>query len=186
MGNEPCEEVPWVYDFTAAPQRAQEVVRRIQTELFTAKPNGIPGNDDAGSLSSWYVFSALGLYPEIPGVAGFVTGSPVFPKATLHLDNGKAIQITGNNASAANCYVQAVRVNGDKYDSPWIPWPLLAKGGTIDFDLGPKPSAWGTDPAKAPPSFDGAMLKWAGAFTPWRASTREWAWLKCPGARGGS
>jgi predicted alpha-1,2-mannosidase len=154
MGNEPCEETPWVYDFAGAPARAQAVVRRIQKELFTAAPEGLPGNDDAGSLSSWYVFSALGFYPQIPGVGGFVVGSPVFPKATVHLENGKDVQITGVNASEANCYVQQVKINGKRYDSPWIPWPLLENGGAVEFILGDKPAPWGSDPRQAPPSFD--------------------------------
>ncbi len=155
MGNEPDEEAPWVYDFASAPARTQEVVRRIQTELFTATPGGLPGNDDAGSLSSWYVFSALGLYPEIPGVAGFAVGSPVFPRATLHLDDGRIIQIIGNNAAPAACFVQGMTLNGQPYQSPWIPWSRLFKGGIVAFDLGEKPTAWGTDPKSAPPSFDG-------------------------------
>ena len=154
MGNEPCEETPWVYDFASAPSRAQEVVRRVQTELFTAQPSGIPGNDDAGSLSSWYVFSALGLYPEIPGVPGFVVGSPVFPKATIHLGNGKTILITGKNAAPAAPFVQNLALNGQHWDSPWIPWSALSQGAVLDFDLGTKASSWGNDPHQAPPSFD--------------------------------
>ena len=155
MGNEPCEEVPWIYDFAAAPSHTQEVVRRIQTELFTTLPDGFPGNDDAGALSSWYVFSALGLYPEIPGVAGFVVGSPVFPKATVHLENGKAIQIIGEQSSLTNPYVQSLTINNQNYESPWIPWSLLSNGAVLDFHLTDKPSVWGEDPKKAPPSFNG-------------------------------
>jgi predicted alpha-1,2-mannosidase len=154
MGNEPCEEVPWIYDFAGAPSHTQDVARRIQRELFTSRPDGLPGNDDAGSLSSWYVFSALGLYPEIPGVAGFVVGSPVFPKATFHLDNGKTIEIIGGHAAPDSPYVQSLRVNGQSYDSPWIPWSSLSNGASLDFELGSKPSQWGKDPQNAPLSFD--------------------------------
>jgi predicted alpha-1,2-mannosidase len=154
MGNEPCEETPWVYDFASTPWRTQAVVRRIQTELFTNEPSGIPGNDDAGAISSWYVFSALGIYPVIPGVAGFVVGSPLFPKATIHREDGTTIQIVGEHASADAPYVQSLRVNGQSYESPWIPWSLLAKGGTLDFRLGGQPSKWGASPDAAPPSFD--------------------------------
>lgn len=154
MGNEPCEETPWIYDFVGAPSRTQEIVRRIQTELFTNQPSGLPGNDDAGSLSSWYVFSVLGLYPEIPGVAGFAIGSPVFPKATLHLDNGATIQIIGKHASSANPYVQSLQLNGQSYESPWIPWSALSNNGTLTFDLAAQPSPWGKDSKNAPPSFD--------------------------------
>lgn len=154
MGNEPCEETPWVYDFAGAPSKTQAVVRRIQTELFTPRPSGIPGNDDAGALSSWYVFSALGLYPEIPGVAGFVVGSPVFPKATIHLDSGKAIEIVGEHAAQTAPYVVSLKLNGQAYTSPWIPWSRLANGALLDFVLSDKPSDWGKAPGQAPPSFD--------------------------------
>jgi predicted alpha-1,2-mannosidase len=154
MGNEPCEETPWVYDFVGAPSRAQALVRRIQNELFTTKPNGLPGNDDAGSLSSWYVFSVLGFYPEIPGVAGVVAGSPAFPKVTVHLENGKTIQIIGGPASPENFYVQSLKLNGTNHDSPWIQWSDLANGAVLDFTLGNNPSQWGSDSKLSPPSFD--------------------------------
>jgi predicted alpha-1,2-mannosidase len=154
MGNEPCEETPWIYDFAGAPWRTQAVVRRIQNDLFTSKPNGLPGNDDAGSLSSWYVFSALGLYPEIPGVAGFAVGTPLFSKTTIFLENGKSIQILGEQSSPDVFYVQNLKLNGRSYASPWIKWQDLAKGATLDFHLGSQPSPWGKDSKQAPPSFD--------------------------------
>ena len=143
MGNEPCEGIPWVYNFAGAPAHDQKVVRRIQDELFTDQPSGLPGNDDAGSLSSWYVFSALGLYPEIPGVAGLAVSSPLFPKATIHLQNGATIQITAEHATPENCYVQDMQLNEQEWRSPWIAWSALSAGGTIHFELGNKPSAWG-------------------------------------------
>ena len=143
MGNEPCEEAPWIYDFAGAPAHTQEVVRRIQSELFTGHPNGLPGNDDAGALSSWYVFSALGLYPEIPGVAGFVVGSPLFPEATIHLENGSAIRILGQGASSARPYVQSLELDGQACVSPWISWSALANGAALNFNLGDRPSPWG-------------------------------------------
>jgi putative alpha-1,2-mannosidase len=70
------------------------------------------------------------------------------------MDNGKSIQIVGEHASLANPYVQSLKVNDLPYESPWIPWSLLSNGGVLDFNLGGKPSMWGNDPAKAPPSFD--------------------------------
>ena len=146
MGNEPCEETPWVYDFAGAPWRAQEVVRRIQNELFTSSPNGFPGNDDAGSLSSWYVFSALGLFPEIPGVAGFAVGSPLFPKATIRLENGKTIEILGKNATPENFYVQTLKLNGRDFANAWIDWSALDDGANLDFNLGSQPSHWAKSP----------------------------------------
>jgi predicted alpha-1,2-mannosidase len=158
MGNEPCEETPWVYDFAGAPWRAQAVVRQVENELFTTKPNGIPGNDDGGALSSWYVFAALGLYPEIPGMAGFVIGSPLFPKITIHLENGKTIQILAKQSSSDNYYVRSLKLNGHKYNSPWIEWSDLEKGAKLNFNLGNKPSDWGADPKLSPPSFDSVII----------------------------
>jgi predicted alpha-1,2-mannosidase len=154
MGNEPCEGIPWTYNFAGAPANGQRVIRRIQTELFTAKPSGLPGNDDAGSLSSWYVFSALGLYPVIPGVGGLAVSSPEFSKATIHLQNGAKLEIIGKNASAETCYVQSLKVNGRNWESSWLPWKKLAKGGTLQFTLGKRPSAWGTKADQLPPAFD--------------------------------
>jgi predicted alpha-1,2-mannosidase len=158
MGNEPCEGTPWIYDFAGAPAPAQKVVRRIQKELFTTLPCGLPGNDDAGALSSWHVFSMLGLYPEIPGVAGFVIGSPAFPNTTIHLDGGREIKIVGASASAENCYVQSLKLNNQSCEKPWLAWPELSRGSTLSFNLGPNPSAWGTGTNSAPPSFDAIKL----------------------------
>ncbi|HTV38951.1 MAG TPA: GH92 family glycosyl hydrolase [Candidatus Sulfotelmatobacter sp.] len=152
MGNEPCEETPWVYDFAGEPSGSQEVVRRIQNTLFTSLPSGLPGNDDAGALSSWYVFSALGIYPEIPGVAGFVTGSPLFSKAVIQPDGGAAIQIVGDEASPDNCYVGKLKINGRTWKSVWIPWSKLSHGANLDFSLTNNPTSWASN--SRPPSFD--------------------------------
>src|SRR5262249_33100614 len=89
IGNEPSLAAPWAYDSAGAPRRTQAVVRRIQRTLFTAEPGGLPGNDDGGTTSAWYVFSALGLYPVVPGVGGFAVGSPLFSDAVVHLAGGQ-------------------------------------------------------------------------------------------------
>ena len=152
MGNEPCEETPWIYDFAGKPSGTQAIVRRIRDTLFTSQPGGIPGNDDAGALSSWYIFSALGLYPEIPGVAGFVTGSPMFSKAVIQPNGGAAIQIDGEEASPDDCYVRKLKINGKTWKSVWIPWSVLSHGATLDFTLTDKPTSWAR--SSRPPSFD--------------------------------
>ena len=154
MGNEPCGEVPWEYIWAGAPAKTQEVIWRIQNALFTDKPSGLPGNDDGGATSSWYVFSAMGLYPEIPGVAGLALGSPRFPQITLHLANGRAVQIQGRNASPAAPFVQSLTLDGKAYDSAWLPWERLKNGAVLQFTLGDKVSNWGRLPSIAPPSFD--------------------------------
>lgn len=152
MGNEPCEETPWVYDFAGRPAGTQRVVRKIRDELFTSAPSGLPGNDDAGALSSWYVFSALGIYPEIPGVAGFVVGSPLFRRAVIRPDGGAVIQIVAEKATADNCYVRKLTVNGTPWKNVWIPWSELSRGATLDFTLTDRPASWGKK--STPPSYD--------------------------------
>ena len=153
MGNEPGLEVPWEYDFAGAPAGTQAVVRRIATSLFTVGPNGLPGNDDSGALSSWLVWADLGLYPEIPGVAGFSIGSPLFPQVVLHLPGGD-VRIIGSGAGAGSPFVQSLRLDGTAVDSPWLPYSALQGGATLTFALGVRPNpAWGAAPSAAPPSF---------------------------------
>jgi putative alpha-1,2-mannosidase len=153
MGNEPGEGDPWEYDYAGAPSKTQDAVRRIQTQLFNDAPNGFPGNDDAGALSSWYVFSALGFYPNVPGVGGFVMGSPLFPTAVIHLENGGQILIQGGHASEKNRYVQSLTINSAVATQLWLPFDTVRNGATLAFILDDQPSAWGTGASNAPPSF---------------------------------
>ena len=152
LGNEPGEGVPWLYAFAGAPHRTQAVVRRILGELFTNQPRGLPGNDDAGALSSWAVFASLGLYPAIPGVAGFVVGSPLFPESTLHLASGHVLRIVAPDAGAATPFVRALRLDGQPYDRVWLPWDRVSAGATLSFALSRVPApAWAAAPGAAPP-----------------------------------
>jgi putative alpha-1,2-mannosidase len=93
-------------------------MRRIQNELFTNEPSGMPGNDDAGSTSSWSVFSTLGLYPIYPGVGGFVVGSPAFTSMTVRLKSG-ALKILAPNADPTKPYVQGLKIDGVATTSLW-------------------------------------------------------------------
>jgi predicted alpha-1,2-mannosidase len=153
MGNEPTVEVPWEYDFAQAPSQTQEVVRLIETQLWSNTPGGMPGNDDGGEMSSWYVFAAIGLYPEIPGVGGFVIGSPLFTSITLSLSGGHTLQINASDASDGQPYVQSLDLNGSPTSSLWLPWATVQDGATLDFTLGGSPSSWGSSPQDAPPSY---------------------------------
>lgn len=157
LGNEPCLETPWIYDFWGQPYKTQAVVRRAMTELYSAVPAAYPGNDDLGEMSSWYIFGALGMYPELPGSDILVTGSPLFPKAVLHLKNGE-VTITGNGAAQNAPYVQSLTVNGQTWSQPWLHFSDISHGGKLVYDLSDAPDTdWGSDPTKAPPSFDGGV-----------------------------
>jgi len=116
-------------------------------------PDGIPGNDDLGEMSSWYVWSALGLYPEIPGRAELVLASPLFAHAVVRRDAGD-ITIDAPGAPA-NFYVHGLAVNGKPSQKPWLPESFVAHGGRLEFSLAAEPDrAWGSAQADAPPSFD--------------------------------
>jgi len=164
-GNEPSLGIPWEYDFAGAPSRTQDVVRRIVTDLYAPTPNGEPGNDDLGAMSSWYVWAAIGMYPETPGAADLVLASPLFSQVTITLGDRNRIEIDAPAAEAANRYVQSLRVSGvsvpascatKTYDCPWLPASVVTSGAHLDFTLGPDPNAsWGAAPAAAPPSVTG-------------------------------
>lgn len=154
MGNEPSLEVPWEYDYAGMPYKTQQVVRKIVNRLYMPGPNGLPGNDDLGEMSSWYVFATLGMFPETPGTASLVLSSPLFPQITLHRPGGQVIQINAPGASGSIYYVQSLSVNGLPSSAPWLPASFIANGGTLDYTLASTPNpAWGADPVDAPPSY---------------------------------
>ena len=153
FGNEPSLELPWEYDYTGQPYKTQNVVRQIQNQIWTDAPSGLAGNDDLGEMSSWYVWSALGMYPETPGTATLALGSPMFPKAVVTLPSGKTLTINGKGAAAAAPYVQSATWNNTSWNDAYVPTNALAKGGTLSFDLGTTPNtAWASLPTDAPPS----------------------------------
>jgi predicted alpha-1,2-mannosidase len=153
LGNEPTLETPWIYDWLGAPSRTQRIVRQALLRLFTNAPDGLPGNDDLGTMSAWYVLAALGMYPEIPGSDVLALGSPLFPQITVQLPHG-VLTILAAQAADDAPYVQSLTLNGSTHDRPWLRFSDLAQGGTLDFGLSSAPSAtWGTGPDASPPSF---------------------------------
>lgn len=155
LGNEPCVEVPWIYDFWGQPYKTQSIVRRAMNELYSNKPVAYPGNDDLGEMSSWYVFAALGMYPELPGSDILVLGSPLFPKAIVHLETGH-ITITAKGAAKDASYVQSLTVNGQPWNKTWLRFSDIRNGAKLAYELGTTPNtSWGSDPTDASPSYDG-------------------------------
>ncbi len=148
IGNEPSFGHPWIYNWTGHPWRTQEVVRKTLRDLFSPKPDGLPGNDDLGATSSWVVFAQLGMYPEIPGVGGVTLNSPTFPEVTLLLGN-HSLRITAPGAPS-KLYVQNIRLDGAPVRNWWIDWERLSKASNLRFTLSAAPSH---DPGMVPPSF---------------------------------
>ena len=153
LDNEPSIETPWLYDYAGQPWKTQKAVRIVINDLWKNAPDGIPGNDDLGEMSSWLVWAALGMYPEIPGRAELVLGSPLFPKAVIHRKGGDVV-IEAPDVNDANLYVQSLTLDGKPLDKPWLPASFAGHGGHLRFTLGAQPDThWGSDPDDAPPSF---------------------------------
>jgi predicted alpha-1,2-mannosidase len=153
LDNEPSIGAPWLYLFTGRPYRTQETVRQALNGLWHAAPDGIPGNDDLGEMSSWYVWSAMGLYPGLPGRAELLLASPLFPRVVIRRAAGPTITIAAPAATAGAPYVHALRVNGKAVTRPWLPEAFVARGGRLDFTLSTAPeTTWGAGAADAPPS----------------------------------
>ena len=149
-GNEPDFQAPWIYNWTDNSYKTSEVVHRVFDEMYTSEATGLPGNDDLGTMGAWYVFASIGIYPMIPGVAGFSVNTPQFEKAIINLPQGP-LTITGGSTKTP--YINSLKINGKKYKSTWIDWGFIKNGGTIDFESSKTPNKiWGKN--TEPPSFN--------------------------------
>jgi predicted alpha-1,2-mannosidase len=156
IGNEPEHGVPWAYHFAAHPQGTMKAVDRIMSESFTTGPGGLPGNDDLGATSAWYVWAALGMYPPTPGADTLALHGPSFASIAIDRPGGK-LTINGSGVGDDSPYVQSLSVNGTSTDQSWLTYRDIADGGTLDYTMGGEAGDWGTNPDKVPPSFtDGA------------------------------
>lgn len=153
LGNEPCLPDPFEYDFASQPWKTQATVRKAITQLYNATPGGIPGNDDLGTMSSWYIWSAIGFFPEYPGTGNLVLGSPLFSQITINMGNGTQVQINASGAGDNAPYVQSLSVNGQSSTQLWQPFSTLANGASFQFALGTSQTSWGSGASDAPPSF---------------------------------
>ncbi len=154
-GNEIDLNAPWVYDYAGEPYQTQGLVRKITDMLYSASAGGEPGNDDLGAMSSWLVWSDLGLYPETAGAPVLVTGSALFSHAVVHLPSGRALNIQGSGAGDGQPYVTSLAVDGRPTQQTWVSMSdLLHRGGSLAFTLSATPDqSWGAAPADAPPSY---------------------------------
>ncbi|HWG26924.1 lectin [Actinospica sp.] len=156
FGNEPSLEIPWEYDYTGEPYKTQSVVRQIQDQIWTDAPGGLAGNDDLGEMSAWYVWSALGMYPETPGTADLALGSPMFTQEVVTLPSGNTLTINGNSAADNAPYVQSATWNGSAWNDAYAPSGAISGGGTLTFTLGTSAStSWASATNAAPPSYAG-------------------------------
>ncbi|GBF74286.1 alpha-1,2-mannosidase [Paenibacillus sp. 598K] len=174
--NEPDLHVPFLFNYTGMPYLTQYYAREYTTEVVTQKyhNHGLYGapmvsrvfrsdpegylqsmDDDAGALSSWFVFSAMGLFPSNPGDPYYTIGSPIFEEVKLNLDHGQTFTIRANGVSSTNRFIQSATLNGETFDQPWILHADIMAGGSLVFEMGAEPNyAWGAAPEAAPPVYD--------------------------------
>ncbi|HEX8270974.1 MAG TPA: GH92 family glycosyl hydrolase [Flavobacterium sp.] len=139
-GNEPSHHVAYLYNWTDEPWKTQEKVRMIIKRMYRAAPDGLGGNDDAGQMSAWYIFSALGFYPVAPGSPDYALGSPLVKSAVLRFENGKTLNITAKNQSVKNVYVKRIELNGSALKGRSITHEQLINGGALTFYMAGKPA----------------------------------------------
>lgn len=145
MGNEPSFHIPYLYNFTASPWKAQKKIRFLLDTWFKDNVFGIPGDEDGGGMTAFVVFSSMGFYPVSPGIPVYTIGSPVFDKVTIDLKNGKQFTVDAKNSSVVNKYIQSAKFNGKTINTPWFTHEELMAGGTLQLEMGPKPNkSWGT------------------------------------------
>ena len=151
-GNEPGHQIPFMYNYTAAPWKTQQKVREILDEEYSDGPGGLSGNDDAGQMSAWYVFAAMGFYPLDPVSGEYLLCSPLFDTVTINPLLKNHFQIVCHKSSKGAMYIQKVMVNGQPYNKNFITHQMIMEGKKIEMWLGDAPSAWGSAISSRPSS----------------------------------
>ncbi|MGF7082093.1 GH92 family glycosyl hydrolase [Mucilaginibacter sp. UYCu711] len=157
QGNEPAYHIPYLYNYSGQPWKTQARLRQLMELWYDVTPQGLAGDEDGGATSSWYVFNAMGFYPQCPGRPVFDIGSPVFDETTINVGSGKTFVVEAKNVSAKNKYIQSAVLNGKPLNKAWMMNDDIIKGGRLTLVMGPRPNkSWGSAPADAPPSMSAA------------------------------
>ena len=150
-GNQPAQHMIYLYNYAGQPWKAQWWAREVMDRLYMARPDGYCGDEDNGQTSAWYVFSALGFYPVCPGSDEYILGSPLFRRATIHLENGAEIEIDAPENAPENRYVGAMQLDGKAWEHNFLRWSDLRDGARVRFDMQAEPETGrGTDDGALP------------------------------------
>jgi putative alpha-1,2-mannosidase len=137
--NETVFHIPWLFNAAGAPHKTQQWIGEILHKRFSATPGGLPGNDDLGSVSSWYIFSAMGVYPACPGRPEYTIGTPLFRSLRIHLQNGRTLEIKRNGSSP---YIKSLTIDGKPYNEITVLHKRIVQGGTMIFETAALPAQW--------------------------------------------
>ncbi|MEI8005227.1 MAG: GH92 family glycosyl hydrolase [Bacteroidota bacterium] len=152
-GNEPSHHMAYLYDYAGKPWKTQELINRIRTEFYRNDPDGLCGNEDCGQMSAWYVLSAMGFYPVTPCSGIYAIGTPLFPKISVRLENGKTFTVEAKNISNHRYYISSATLNGKAFNKCFITDSDIMQGGNLVFTMSAKPdTAWGSSNGDFPVS----------------------------------
>lgn len=168
LSNQPAFGTPWVYNWLQAPAKGTDVLYRAVSEMYDTTPSGLPGNDDQGALSAWYVFANLGVYPAVYGTGDLVVSGPMFDKIVIDpVAGNRKITINAKGVSSGARYVNGLKVNGKAQTKSWIDSSFVRSGGTLDLTMKSTAATWGTAATDVPPSYtDGADARNSVGTTP--------------------
>jgi len=153
-GNQPIQHMVYLYNYAGEPWKTQYWAREVMDKLYTSAPDGYCGDEDNGQTSAWFVFSAMGFYPVCPGSDEYILGSPLFEKMTVHLENGKSMQINAPGNSKSTRYIEEFRLNGKNYTRNYLRHQDLMDGARINLRMSDKPNTTrGTKSSDFPYSF---------------------------------
>lgn len=149
-GNEPGHQIPFMYNYTGSPWKTSQRVHRILSEEYGDGPGGLSGNDDAGQMSAWYAFAAMGFYPLDPVSDQYLLSIPLFKNIKIQLSDNRVFEIVKQQNGKKDNFINRLTLNGQPYSKTFIHYADIMKGGKLIFYLGQKPSSWGKLEAEQP------------------------------------
>ncbi len=153
-GNEPSFNIPYLYVYVGAPWKTQWILNFILNRWFRADYMGIPGDDDGGTMSAFYVFSSMGFYPVTTGLPMYVIGAPQFDEVTIKLPNKRTFKIVARGVSEGKKYIKSAKLNGETLNKAWFTHQELVNGGVLELEMSFRPNKkWASDRNSLPPSF---------------------------------
>lgn len=152
-GNEPGQQIPFMYNYTPSPWKTQLHVKQILEDEYADGAGGLSGNDDAGQISAWYVLASLGFYPLNPASPQYLLTAPLFDGYRIALPRGRQLKVTVHRQHAGDMYIRSVSYNGALYSKRYLTHAMLTKGGLLEFYLSGKPGKnWAVKAADQPAS----------------------------------
>jgi len=139
-GNETDQQAPFMFAMAGNPSGTDEWINKIISEEYGTGPGGLSGNEDAGQMSAWLVFSMMGFYPVCPGSNQYVITTPVFDEVKVFLPDGKFFLISSINRENKNKYIRVITKNGAVFKNWFITHEEITKGGKFTLQLSPKPA----------------------------------------------